>query len=148
VQFSRRIRSRWPHWHRRAGQFYLASAIIAATVAIYLALTFESVGRRVPLFIFSVLWLCFSIAAWVCARRRAFGAHERFVVRSYAIALAFVFVRIMGEAQGVLFSFLTDKEVSGITREWLSFTLPLLMVEGYYSWWPALRSARSSSQAS
>lgn len=142
LQFSRRIRSRWPRWHRRAGQLYLSSAASAAAVAVYLGLTFQSVGRRVPLLLFSLLWLSFSIAAWVCARRRAFAAHEGFVVRSYAIALAFVFVRIMGEAQGLLFSFLPDRELSGVTREWLSFVLPLLAVEGWFSWWPAIRSPK------
>lgn len=141
LQFSRRIRLRWPGWHRAAGKLYLASAAVAGAVAIYLGLTFGSAGRRVPLAVFSVLWLAFSIAAWVCARRRAFTAHERFVVRSYAMALAFVFVRLMGEAQGFLFSFLPSKELSGVTREWLSFVLPLLAIEGWYSWWPALHSS-------
>lgn len=139
--FSRRIRLRRPSWHRVAGRLYLASAVIAGVFAIHLGLTFESAGRRVPLFVFAVLWVAFSSAAWVCARRRAYAAHERFVVRSYAIALAFVFVRIMGEAQGLLFSFLPGRELSGVTREWLSFVLPLLAVEGWASWWPAVRSS-------
>lgn len=141
LQFSRRIRLRRPSWHRAAGKLYLASAVVAGIFAIHLGLTFESAGRRVPLFVFSVLWVSFSVAAWVCARRRAYAAHERFVVRSYAIALAFVFVRIMGEAQGLLFSFLPSRELSGVTREWLSFVLPLLAVEGWASWWPAVRSS-------
>lgn len=139
LQFSRRIRRRWPRVHRRVGQFYLVAAILAALLAIHLGLTFESVGRRVPLVIFAVLWMAFSIAAWVCARRRLFAAHERFVVRSYAIALAFVFVRLMGESPA-LFAFLPDREVSGVTREWLSFVLPLLVVESWYSWWPSMRA--------
>lgn len=140
-QFSRRVRARWPKWHRRAGQVYLAGAMVAATGAMYLGFTFESAGRRVPLFVFATLWLAFSAAAWLCARRRAFVAHERFVVRSYAIALAFVFVRILGEVQESMFAFLPDPELRGATREWLSFVIPLLMVEAWYSWWPAVRSA-------
>lgn len=140
-QFSRRVRARWPAWHRRAGQVYLGGAVVAAMGAMYLGPTFESAGRRVPLFVFATLWFAFSAAAWVCARRRAFAAHERFVVRSYAIALAFVFVRIMAEAQESVFAFLPDAELRGVTREWLSFVLPLLAVEAWYSWWPAVRSA-------
>lgn len=141
-QFSRRIRMRWPSWHRRAGQFYLVSAILAATLAIYLGITFDSLGRRVPVTLFAVFWLFFSVAALVCACRRAFAAHEKFVIRSYAIALAFVFVRVMGEGEEFLFPFLPDKELRGVTREWLCFVLPLLVVETWLTWLPALRATQ------
>lgn len=147
-QFSRRVRARWPHWHRRAGQVYLAGAVAAALGAMYLGLTFESAGRRVPLFIFATLWLVFSAAAWICARRRAFSAHERFIVRGYAIALAFVLVRIMAGVQESMFPFLPDAETRGVTREWLSFVIPLLAVEAWYSWWPAVRSALPKASSS
>jgi hypothetical protein len=147
-QFSRRIRMHWPTWHRRAGWLYLASAIIASTIAIYLGFTFESLGRRTPTVIFACLWLFFSIAALICARKRSFAAHEQFVVRSYAMALAFVFVRIMGETEDLLFSFLPDKELRGVTREWLCFVLPLLAVEIWNSWLPAVRAERIRSPRS
>lgn len=145
VQFSRRIRRRWPVWHRRAGKWYLTSAIVAAMAAMVLGPTFESPGRRVPLMLFATVWLLVSVAAWWCARRGAFAAHERFVAHSYAIALAFVFVRVLGDVQGPLFAFLPDKEVRGVTREWLSFVLSQLAVEVGYGWLPALRAARRSS---
>jgi Predicted membrane protein (DUF2306) len=142
LQFSRRVRARWPKWHRGVGQLYLAAAVVAATAAIYLGITIESAGRRPPLFIFASLWLLFAVSAWICARRRAFAEHERFIVRSYTIALAFAFVRTLGEVEGTLLAFLPDKELSGVTREWLSFVVPLLVVEGYYNWWPATRSTQ------
>lgn len=143
IQFSRRMRARWPVWHRRAGKMYLSSAIVAAMGAVYLGVTFAGLGSRVPLFIFSILWLAFSIAAWTSARRRAFAAHERFVVRGYAIALAFVFVRVLGESQGVLFGFLPSVDLRDATGEWLSFVVPLLIVEGWYSWWPSITAGRA-----
>jgi hypothetical protein len=141
-QFSRRIRLRWPAWHRRAGWLYLVSAIIAATIAIYLGATFDSLGRRTPTVIFAGVWLFFSVAALICARRRAFVAHEQFMIRSYAMAFAFAFVRLMGEAEDFLFPFLPSKELRGVTREWLCFVLPLLAVELWNNWLPALRAAR------
>jgi Predicted membrane protein (DUF2306) len=147
LQFSRRVRARWPIWHRRVGQVYLAAATVAALAAIYLGATFESVGRRPPLLIFASLWLAFSVAAWICARRRAFAAHERFVVRSYTIALAFAFVRTLGEFEGTLLAFIPDKDLSGVTREWLSFVVPLLVVECYYSWWPSVRSTKFNDRS-
>lgn len=145
IQFSRRFRLRWPTWHRRVGWLYLTSAIIAASLAIYLGFTFDSLGRRVPTILFATLWLFFSMAALICARKRAFAAHEQFIIRSYAMALAFVFVRILGEAEGALFSFLPSKELRGVTREWLCFVLPLLAIEVWNSWLPALGARRSRS---
>lgn len=141
LQFSRRLRARFPRGHRRIGRTYLGFAIVAALVAIYLGTTFERPGSRTPLLIFALLWLAFSVAAWVCALRGAFVAHERFVVRSYALALAFVFVRLLGEAQDVLFPFMQDQALRDTTREWLSFVLPLIVVETWHSWWPSLRAA-------
>lgn len=145
-QFSRRVRMRWPLWHRRIGQFYLGSAILAASLAIYLGVTFDSLGRRTPVTIFAVVWLFFSVSALVSARRRSFVAHEQFVVRSYAMALAFVFVRVMGEFEDSLFSFLPDRTLRGVTREWLCFVLPLLVVEAWQSWLPALQAGFASSR--
>lgn len=140
LQFSRRFRAQYPLWHRRIGRTYLSFAIVAALVAAYLGVTFERLGSRTPLLIFALLWLAFSLAAWFCARRGAFATHERFVVRSYALALAFVFVRLLGEAQDLLFPFMPDPDLRDTTREWLSFILPLLAVEAWYSWWPSLRA--------
>lgn len=142
VQFSRRVRARWPHLHRRVGQAYLSFAAVAAIGAMYLGATFERVGSRIPLVVFAILWLAFTVAAWICARRRAFSAHERFVIRSYAIALAFVFVRLLGAFQDTLFPFMPDPELRDTTREWLSFVLPLIAIETWCSWWPSLKGAR------
>jgi hypothetical protein len=147
IQFSRRIRARWPIWHRRAGKLYLGSAIVAAVGAMYLGVTFAGLGSRVPLFIFSLLWLAFSIAAWRSARRHAFAVHERFVVRSYAIALAFVFVRVLGDSQAFLLGFLPTVDLRDATGEWLSFVVPLLIVEGWYTWWPSLAAGRARPAA-
>lgn len=147
LQFSRRFRARWPRWHRRVGRTYLSFAIVAALVAVYLGTTFERLGSRTPLFIFALLWLAFSAAAWFCARGGAFATHERFVVRSYALALAFVFVRLLGEFQDLLFPFMPDQALRDTTREWLSFVLPLIAVEVWYNWWPALRAVASNAGA-
>jgi hypothetical protein len=142
LQFSRRIRQHRPKWHRRLGTAYLAFALLAALGAIHLGFTYEGAERRVPLVLFATLWVAFTIGAWVCARNHAYAAHERFVVRGYGVALAFVLVRLLGEFQEPLFAFLPEKAVRDSTREWLSFVLPLLAIESWYSWWPAMRGSR------
>jgi Predicted membrane protein (DUF2306) len=143
LQFSRRVRLRWPRWHRRVGQFYLVAALIGALLAIHLGMTIKYEGSRIPLALFGCVWLGFSVAAWVCARRRDFVTHERFMIRGYVLAMAFVWVRMMYDFQHEIFPFIGDVAVRDTTREWLSFVAPLLVVETWLSWWPALRVARN-----
>lgn len=144
-QFSRRIRAQWPTWHRRVGQLFLSLSLVAASAAILLSTQFDEVGRRPPLFIFAILWFLFSAAAWHCARHRQFAAHAHFVSLSYAVAVGFVLVRLLGDAADMLFPFIDNEEVRGVTREWLCFVIPLVVVESIYSWWPRLKPALSRS---
>lgn len=139
IQYSRRFRANWPHIHRRLGQVFLSFALIAAVGAIFLSLQFEEVGRRPPLFIFACLWIFFAAAAWLSAVRKRFDAHQHFVSLTYGVALGFVLVRVLGDLSGNLFHFITDDTVVGITREWLCFIIPLLVVEAIYSWYPQLK---------
>lgn len=141
VQFNRGVRASRPHFHRRLGQIYLVSAIIGALGALYLGFIFEEVGRRPPVVLFAVLWLLFSVAAWIAAVRRDFKTHQRFVVRSYGVALAFVFVRILGGFEETLFGFLPEGELRGATREWLAFVLPLVVIEASLNWGPSVRGS-------
>ncbi|MEM7416490.1 MAG: DUF2306 domain-containing protein [Gemmatimonadota bacterium] len=147
VQFNRRLRTARSGLHRRLGQLYLTSAIIAALGALYLGVVFEEPGRRPPLLLFAGLWLFFSVAAWVAAVRRDFRTHQHFVIRSYGVALAFVFVRVLGEFEPWLFGFLPEGEIRGVTREWIAFVLPLILIEAALNWWPAVRGSRSSRRA-
>lgn len=142
LQFSRHVRLRWPRWHRRAGQVYLVAAMIGALLAIHLGVTIRYEGSRLPLALFGGVWFGFSLAAWLCARRRNFIAHEHFMIRGYLLAMAFVWVRVMNDFQHELFPFIGNLEVRDTTREWLSFVVPLLVAETWLSWLPALRAAR------
>lgn len=136
LQFSTALRMRQPRLHRWLGTVFLASSILAALIAIHLGVTIRFTGSRVPLVLFGLLWLCFSIAAWQTARRRDIVAHRKFVVRSIGLALAFVWVRALGVWEDQLFGFM-KVELRGTTREWLSFVLPLVVIETWFTWWPA-----------
>lgn len=141
-QFSRRFRARRPVVHQWCGRVFLSFSLVASLGALYLGVTYQGIGSRVPLAIFAIVWFGFSVAAWICAVRRAFAAHERFAVRAYAIALAFVFVRIIGEHQDFLFPFMADRALRGATGEWLSFVVPLIAIEAWYTWWPSIPRRR------
>ena len=144
LQFSRRLRQRWPVLHRRSGQFYLIGAAIGSLLAVYLGVTIQYEGSRIPLVLFGLVWFAFSLAAWQCARRRDFVNHQRFVIRGFGLAMAFVWVRIMYDFQAELFPFIKSIDVRDTTREWLSFALPLIAIESWLTWWPAAKRSFKS----
>ena len=96
---------------------------------------------RSPLF--GVVWLGFSVAAWLCARRRDFIAarkvHDPWLRAGDGVCLG---SRAWYDLQDEMFPFISNVDVRNATCEWLSFVVPLLIVETWLSWWPALEKAR------
>jgi hypothetical protein len=140
IQFAASVRGRWPWLHRALGRAYLAASLLAGLFALHLGGTIAAQETQVPLTLFAGVWIGFALIAWQAARRRRFGAHRAFVIRATAIALSFVWVRMMAAGDGVLLGFIENEELRAATRGWLSFVLPLLTVEIWLSWWPAAQS--------
>lgn len=141
LQFYARLRGARPDVHRILGRTFLGASIAAGLLAIWLGATIQYQGSRIPLALFGALWVAFSAAAWVCAVKRDFVSHRKFVIRSFALGLAFIWVRILGSLEHQLFPFIDDQDVRDTTGEYLSFVLPLLVVEAWLSWIPSLRAA-------
>jgi len=141
LQFLASLRKARPNVHRALGRLFLASSIVAGLLAIWLGATIQYQGSRIPLVMFGALWIAFSLIAWICAAKRDFVNHRKFVIRSFAIGLAFVWVRVLGALDQQLFFFIDNEEVRDTTGEYLSFILPLIAVEAWLSWVPALQSA-------
>lgn len=141
LQFAAGVRNRNPALHRLLGRVFLVSSIAAGLLAIWLGATIQYQGSRIPLSLFGIVWIGFSLAAWLCALKRDIPNHRKFVIRSFAIGLAFIWVRIIGAFDKQLFFFIDNQEVRDTTQEFLSFVIPLLVVEAWLSWVPAVRSA-------
>ena len=141
AQFIAQLRKSRPQVHRWLGRAFLTASIVAGVLAIWLGATIQYQGSRVPLAMFGALWIFFSCAAWICARKGDFANHRKFVIRSFALGLAFIWVRILGALDNQLFSFIENQDVADTTQEFLSFVIPLLVVEAWLSWVPAVRSA-------
>lgn len=141
LQFLPTLRGQHPVLHRQLGRAFLTMSMVAGAMAVWLGATIQYQGSRIPLVIFGLVWIGFSAAAWLCAVKRDYVSHRKFVIRSFAIGLAFVWVRILGDVDGTLFSFISNDEVRDSTSEFLSFVLPLLVTETWLTWAPALRSA-------
>ena len=93
LQFSRRLRARGRARHRLLGKAYVLCCLVAATYAALLA-------RHYPAFfpysvsVNALLWITFTVAAFVAARRRRIDRHRRWMARSYAMATTFVIARL------------------------------------------------------
>lgn len=60
-------------------------------------LTISYQGSIVPLVLLSVLWLFMTTAARITIRNGNVQAHRMFMIRSYTLALSFVFLRILAD---------------------------------------------------
>lgn len=141
IQFIAGVRQARPAMHRWLGRLFLTSSIAAGLLAVWLGATIQYQGSRIPLAMFGALWIAFSIGAWICARKQDFANHRKFVIRSFTIGLAFIWVRVLGAFDKQLFYFIDSQEALETTQEYLSFVIPLLVVEAWLSWVPEVRSA-------
>ena len=95
LQFFPGLRARWPRWHRRAGTIYVTCCLIGGSAGLTLA--FGSTAGPVATAGFGLLalaWLGATANAWRLARARDFQRHERWMIRSYALTLAAVTLRL------------------------------------------------------
>jgi len=82
-------------WHRRLGWLYFLALGIGALTGMPMAFMAEGgVSARLGFFSVDVLWL---VTAWLAlrtARQRKFGAHRRWMIRSYALTFGAVVLRL------------------------------------------------------
>ncbi len=142
-QFSTWLRVRHVAIHRTLGKIYIIGSIFGGLTAFYLSLTIGLEGSVVPLLFLSTTWIFMTIAAWITIRRGNIIAHRLFVIRSYGLAMVFVFLRLVGDIpQDKLFFFITSSEIRDTTLEWVSWIIPLLTIELIFSWIPSMRRNR------
>lgn len=140
LQFVSELRSRLPALHRTLGRTYVCGATVASITAIYMGTAGPYEGSRLSIAITGTLWLFFTLAAWRHAVRRNFASHRAFMIRSYAMALVLVWLRLMYDLQDYLFFYVGNEDLRDATREWASWVVPLLIVEFWLSWLPQLRA--------
>ena len=140
LQFWSWFRNRYTNWHRLLGKIYIVGSLLGGISAFVLGVLQPYEGSIVPVVMLSLLWLFMTIAAWVTIRNKNIKAHRLFMIRSYALALTFVWLRILSDLvykKNVLF-FIKSEEIKDATYEWTSWVLPLLIVEFSISWIPLL----------
>jgi uncharacterized membrane protein len=95
VQFSARLRRRRPAIHRWVGRIYVVACLVGGASGLVLAV--GSVAGPVATAGFAslaIIWVLTSALGWRCARTGAFAAHRRWMMRSWALTLAAVTLRL------------------------------------------------------
>jgi uncharacterized membrane protein len=95
LQFSTRIRMRFPDVHRLSGRLYLGATFVAGPVAIWMAFL-NSPWFLVPFTIIqATAWMLFTGLAYWCIRHGRVGPHRQWMTRSYGIVLIFLEGRVL-----------------------------------------------------
>lgn len=127
LQFVRRIRTRWPYFHRATGRIYVAACAIGAPTGFVLALGSTagpavSVGFAIP----AVLCGLFTWLGWRAAVERRFGDHADWMLRSYAVVAGAITLRLLIPVSAYLeFDFFAAYRVNA----WLAWMVNLALVE-------------------
>jgi uncharacterized membrane protein len=146
LQFWVWFRKHHMKWHRLLGKVYVIGSLLGGVSALYLAITIQYPESVIPLSISSTLWLFTTAAAWVTIKNKNVQAHRLFMIRSYTLALSFIFIRILSDlAENYGFiGFISNSEARDATREWASWIVPLLFVEIVFAWLPSIRQKKVS----
>ena len=94
-QFMPGIRRRWPSVHRWMGRTYVTCCLVGGAAGLVLAFGASTGAVSTAGFgTLAVLWMFATGQAWRLAMGRRFAEHERWMIRSFALTLAAVTLRL------------------------------------------------------
>ena len=94
-QFLAGLRRKRPALHRRIGTTYVICCVVAGLAGLVLAFGAQTGPISTAGFgLLALAWLGTTIQAWRLARARRFVEHERWMIRSFALTLAAVTLRL------------------------------------------------------
>jgi uncharacterized membrane protein len=95
LQFSARLRARYPRLHRRIGTVYVVAVGLSSLAGCVLALFATGGWLAVTGFgALAVLWISTDVLAYLSIRRRDIVRHREWMIRNYALTFAAVTLRI------------------------------------------------------
>jgi uncharacterized membrane protein len=149
IQFWSHGRTRFRQLHRLSGKIYILASLAASTVVFYLLIYYPEKGSVIALGSLAVVWIFATIVAYWFAVNKNFKLHKQFMIRSYVLALAFVFNRylpIINDHTGI-FNFITDDEMKDVTYDWIGWVYPLIITEFLLNWWPSISKMRENKKS-
>lgn len=131
-QFVGWLRRKHPRVHRWAGRAYVGCALISGVAAYPVAFgTIAGPIASVGFALMATAWLGTTLIAWRAARQRRFAAHRRWMIRSFALALSAVTLRV-----ALVVPVLMQLDFLPLYRvtSWASWIVNLLLAELWLRW--------------
>jgi hypothetical protein len=96
TQFSKTILRKYPKLHRTMGYIYVIDVLVVTGPAAFIMSIYANGGisARISFTLLSVLWIGFTTAALIYALRKKFIRHKQFMIRSYALTLSAISLRV------------------------------------------------------
>ncbi len=95
-QFLPGLRARWPVVHRWTGRVYVAGCLASGIAALVMSpYVHTGVVARIGFTLLALGWLTTTSLAFVMALKRRFAEHRRWMIRSFALTLAAVTLRLL-----------------------------------------------------
>jgi uncharacterized membrane protein len=132
LQFSDRLRQRFAKFHRVVGRFYVAGVFIGAPMGLYIQYFEERMGGARS-FSFAAgtdaaLWMLTTAVAIFFILKGKVQQHRQWMTRSFAVAIVFLEVRVVGGLTGW-------KSESAIeTTVWMCVAFSLLFADIVLQW--------------
>jgi uncharacterized membrane protein len=105
MQFSDRLRNRFRQLHRAVGRIYVAGVFVAAPLGFYIQYFEERMGDPRSFSIAAAadaaLWMITTLIAMVFILKGKVQEHRQWMTRSFAVALVFLEVRVIGGVTGL-----------------------------------------------
>mgnify|MGYP003600970154 FL=1 len=131
TQFSNRIRTHRPRLHRAIGRAYVIDILLITGPAGFLMAFYANGGTtsRAAFLILSILWWAFTYLAYLAALHRDFAAHRRWMLRSFALTLSAITLRLWKMLIAHYFE-LPPMDLYRLVA-WLGFVPNLLVIEWF-----------------
>jgi uncharacterized membrane protein len=136
TQFNRWVLARHTQWHRVVGWVYLATVLLVSGPAAFIMSLKANGGlpARTSFTLLSVVWYACTLMALIRARQHRYQSHGRWMVRSYALTLSAITLRLYAYGFDTWHIGVPPRDVY-ITIAWLSWVPNLLVAEMINAWW-------------
>jgi len=128
IQFSARLRIRYPQFHRNLGKIYLGVGVLVGGLAgLYMAFhAFGGIISKLGFGCLAVSWLVSGGLAYTSIRRGDIESHRRWMIRNFALTFAAVTLRLY---LGLVFANGFPFEPAYRAISWLCWVPNLLLAE-------------------
>lgn len=128
-QFSNYFREKYQNWHRNIGKFYIIIILLFSGPSGLMMSYYANGGifSQTAFVILSVLWMLFTYLSFYYAKKLDFKRHHKFAIRSFALTLSAISLRLFKFI--IVFLFHPPPMDAYRMVAWLGWTFNLLIAE-------------------